>query len=120
MSDTVAIAARAAAQRLQAEAGPGLAAEVEAVLATRDSPSAPPQYVDPVALATLIVAIATLAWTVYADLKKRTAAPPADVVARTIRVTHHDQGQTDVPDHIIEVIVTETLRAAAGQEAEGS
>jgi len=37
MRDPVAIAARAAAQQLQAEAGPGLVAEVEAVLATRES-----------------------------------------------------------------------------------
>ena len=87
MNDPVAVAARAAAQQLEAEAGPGLAAEVEAVLATRESPSAPPQYVDPVALASLIVAIA---------------------------------GQADAPVHIIEVVVTEAIRAATGQEhAEG-
>ena len=65
MNDPVAIAARAAAQQLKTEAGPGLVAEVEAVLATCESPFAPPQYVDPVALASLIVAIASLAWTVY-------------------------------------------------------
>jgi hypothetical protein len=60
MNDPVAIVARAAAPQLAAEAGPGLVAEVEAVLATRDSPSAPPQYIDPVAVASLIVAIASL------------------------------------------------------------
>lgn len=120
MSDPVATAARAAAQQLQAEVGTVLAAEVEAVLATRESPSAPPQYVDPVAVASLIVAIAGLAWTVYTDLKKRTATPSAEVVARTVRVTRRDQGQADTPDHIIEVVVTEVIRAAAGQEhAEG-
>ena len=120
MNDPVGIAARAAAQQLQAEAGPGLVAEVEAVLATRESPSAPPQYVDPVALASLIVAIASLAWTVHTDLKKRTAQPSAEVVARTVRVTRQDQGQAAAPDHIVEVVVTETIRMAADQErAEG-
>jgi hypothetical protein len=93
---------------------------LEAVLATRESPSAPPQYVDPIALASLIVAIASLAWTVYTDLKKRTATPAAEVVARTVQVTRRNQGQADAPDHIIEVVVTEAIRAAAGQEhAEG-
>ncbi len=120
MNDPVGTAARAAAQQLQAEAGPGLVAEVEAVLATRESPSAPPQYVDPIALASLIVAIASLAWTVYTDLKKRTAQPAAEVVTRTIRVTRQDQGQAAAPNHVVEVVVTETIRAAADQEgAEG-
>jgi hypothetical protein len=93
MNDPIGSAARAAAQQLQAEAEPGLVAEVEAVLATRESPSAPPQYVDPVALASLIVAITDLAWAVYADLKRRTAQPSAEVIARTVRVTRQDQGQ---------------------------
>lgn len=120
MNDPIGVAARAAAQQLQAEAVPGLVAEVEAVLATRESPSAPPQYVDPVALASLIVAIASLAWTVYNDLRKRTAKPAAEVVARTVRVTRQDLGQAAAPDHVVEVIVTETISAATAQErAEG-
>ena len=114
MTNTVAIVARSAAQQLEAEGGADLVTEVEAVLATRESPSAPPQYVDPVALASLIVAIASLAWTVYTDLRKRTAKPSAEVVARTVRVTRRDQGQADAPDHIIEIVVTEAIRAAGG------
>jgi len=116
MSDPITIVARAAAQRLEAEDRPGLVAEVEAALAAREFPSAPPQYVDPVALAILIVGIASLAWTVYTDLKKRTAKPAAEVVARTIRVTLWDSGQAAAPDHIVDVVVTETIRAAADQE----
>ena len=116
MTDPIADAACAAAQQLEAEAGPGLVTEVEAVLATRESPSAPPQYVDPVALASLIVTIAGLAWTVYTDLRKRTAKPSPEVVTRGVRVTQRDQGQPDAPDHIVEVVVTETIRAATAQE----
>jgi len=116
MSDPIAIAARAAALRLEAEAGLGLVAEVEAVLATRESPFAPPRYVDPVALASLLVSISSFAWTVYADLRKRMARPSAEVVARTVRVGLRNQGQSAAPDHIVEVVVTETIRAVADQE----
>jgi hypothetical protein len=116
MSDPISTVARAAAQRLEPETTPGLVAEVEAALATRTSPSAPSQYVDPLALASLIVTIASLAWTVYGDLKKRTAQPAAEVVARTVRVTLRDTGQAAAPDRIVDVVVTEAIRAAAGQE----
>ena len=30
------------------------------------------------------------------------------------RVTRRDQGQADAPDHIIDAVITETIRAAAG------
>jgi hypothetical protein len=116
MNDRIAIVARAAAQQLESDAGPGLVAEVEAALATRESPSAPAQYVDPVALASLIVAIASLAWTVYNDLKQRTAKPSAEAVERTVRVARRDQGHADAPDHVVQVIVTQAIRAAADQE----
>jgi len=116
MSEPVAVAALAAAQQLQAEVRPGLVAEVEAILATGESSAAPPQYVDPVELASLIVAIASLAWAVYTDLRKRTATPSAEVVARTVRVARREQGHADTPDQVIEVVITEILRAAAGQE----
>jgi len=119
MNDPIGTAARAAAQQLQVEAGPGLLTEVEAVLAIRESPSAPPQYVDPVALASLIVGIGSLAWTVYTDLKKRTAKPSTEVVARTVRVARRDEGQADAPDHIVEVVVTEVIRAADQREFRG-
>ncbi len=118
MNDPVGTAARAAAQQLQAGAGPGLVAEVEAVLATRESPAAPPQYADPVALASLIVAIASLAWTVYTDLKKRTAKPSPEVVTRTVRVGLRDQGHA-AADHVLEVVVTETIWAADQEHPEG-
>ena len=70
--DGAATAARAAAQRLAADYGPALPQHVEAAL---HAPAEPPtRYVDPVAIGGLIVAVATLAWTVYHDL--RTPTPP--------------------------------------------
>ena len=118
MSDPIGTAAWAAAQRLETEARPGLVAEVEAVLAARDPAAPPSQYVDPVALASLIVAIASSAWTVYTDLRKRTARPAPAVVARAVRVKLRDSGHT-VPDELVEVVVTETVQAGADQDDAG-
>jgi hypothetical protein len=118
VNDPIGTAARAAAQRLETEGRPGLAAEVEAALAARDSTAPPSQYVDPVSLAILIVAVATLAWTVYTDLKKRTAEPAPEVVARSVRVRLRDSGHT-APDEVVEVVVTETVQAGADQDHAG-
>ena len=118
MGDPIGTAARAAAQRLETESRPGLVADVEAALASRDSVSPPSQYVDPVSLAILIVAIATLAWTVYTDLRKRTAEPAPEVVARSVRVRLRDSGHT-APEEVVEVVVTETVHAGADQDQAG-
>ena len=118
MGDPIGTAARAAAQRLETEARPGLVAEVEAALAARDSKSPPSQYVDPVSLAGLIVAVASFAWTVYTDLRKRTAEPAPEVVARAVRVRLRDSGHT-APEEVVEVVVTETVQAGADQDHAG-
>jgi len=111
MTDPVERIARAAASRLTAKHGPSLPIDVEAALHARDSAREPGRYLDPVALGGLIVSIATLAWTIYTDLKQRTPNPSPEVLARTIRVRLRE---TDTPsstdrDAIIEVVVTETL-----------
>jgi hypothetical protein len=93
MSDPVEQNARAAAYRLAAEHGRGLPADVEAALHARGSVPRPDQYLDPVSLAGLIVSAASLAWTVYADLKTRTAKPAPEVVARTVRVRLESAGR---------------------------
>jgi hypothetical protein len=115
MSDPIAIVARRAAQRLEAEGGPGLLAQVEVALADREHESAPSQYLDPVALASLIVSIVSLAWNIYVDRKKRAVKPTAEMLSRTIRVTLQDTGQSSAIDHIVDVVVTETIRAASDQ-----
>jgi hypothetical protein len=116
MTGPVADAARSAAVILAPDLGPNLPADVEAALAARGTQQRPNQYLDPLALASLIVGIASLAWTVYTDLKKRTAKPAAEAVARTVRIKLRDSDQADPPDRIVEVVVTETIRAAADQE----
>jgi hypothetical protein len=119
-SDPVASAARAAAQRLAAEHGPGLAAEVEAALATRGTEQRPGQYLDPVSLGILIVAIATLAWTIYTDKRKTTPDPPTSSVARQVRIELRRQGGTSQhdTDQITEIVVTELLQATGRQPPE--
>jgi hypothetical protein len=77
MTDPAAAAARAAATILAPDLGPSLPAEVEAALAARDSQQRPGRYLDPVSLASLIVSIATLAWTIYNDQRHRTPDPPS-------------------------------------------
>jgi hypothetical protein len=113
MSDPVTSAARAAAELLAEDYGPELAAEVEAILHARRSPRSD-QYFDPVSVGALIVAIAALAWNVYADLRKRRPQPSPDVVARQVRAElreHHSPGP-DKADQIVDVVVTEVIRAA--------
>jgi urease gamma subunit len=88
---------------------------VEAVLARRRTRGVP-QFGDVVALASLVVSVATLAWTVYNDLRERAAKPAAEVVRRTVRVRLREDGQDGVPDRVIEVVVDETI-AAAGEGA---
>jgi len=76
MTDPAAEAARSAAAILAPEFGPSLPAEVEAALAARGMQHRPDRYLDPVSLATLIVAIANLAWMIYNDQRNHTPDPP--------------------------------------------
>lgn len=107
MTDPAAIIACAVATRLSEEYGPNLAVDVEAELhSLRHS-----QYVDPVAIASLIVSVAGLGWTIYTDLKRTASKVQADVLARSLRVTLRDKGGPLTPDQerVVDVVVRETL-----------
>jgi hypothetical protein len=108
MTDPIAETARAAAVRLADEYGPGVLGQVEAELNGRTAGT----YFDPVAIGGLVVAVASLAWTVYADLKKKTPKPDPEVVARAVRVQLDHPGTVDVAvrDNVIAVVVSETAR----------
>jgi hypothetical protein len=107
-------AARSAARRLTAEHSPGTDAEVEAALYARGTQRRPEQYFDPISLGSLIVSVATLAWTVYQDLRKKTPTPPRDVVERRVRVElpASNQAGTAERDRVIEVVVDEIVKDA--------
>lgn len=110
--DPVSVAARAAASHLAAQYGPGLTAEVEAALHTRGTRHRPEQYFDPVSLGSLIVSIASLAWTIYTGLKAKTANPAPEVLTRAVRVElrTRSENSTGAEDKITEVVVTEIIR----------
>jgi hypothetical protein len=115
MPDPVADASRAAAQRLADELGPGLAADVEEALEGRGEAHSPERYLDPVSLGGLIVSVATLAWTVFNDLRNKTPKPPPEGIARRVRVEleTHDSVTPAQRDRIIEIVVSETIVAAS-------
>src|SRR5215472_871264 len=115
MTDPAADAARSAAVILAPDLGPNLPAEVEAALATHGTQQRPDRYLDPVSLASLIVAIATLAWTIYNDQRKHTPDPPPDSLARQVRITLRDQDAALPPgtERITEVVATEITRQAS-------
>ena len=109
MTDPIADSARAAAGRLDSEYGPGLISEVEAAL----DPGKSVQYFDPVSVGALIVSIATLAWTIYNDLKKTKTSPTLDVVARSIHVEIRNWGDLSPTslEQITDIVVTEIINA---------
>jgi hypothetical protein len=137
IDDPAAAAARSAAAILAPDLGQHLGVEVEAALAARGAQRRPERFLDPVALGGLIVAIATLAWTIYTDQRNRAeersrkrdqeqqsqeprqVQPPqqdqladADSIARLIRIALREQ-DTVLPngsEWITEVIVTEIVR----------
>ncbi|ALV34161.1 hypothetical protein [Streptomyces sp. CdTB01] len=117
MADPVGQGARAAAQRLAAPNDLDLTTDVEAALHTREA-TRPDQYLDPISLGALIVSVASLAWTVYNDLRKQTTTPHRDVITRHVRI-RLDQAETPHPalspadrDRYIDITVEETLNAA--------
>lgn len=125
MNSPVELGARAAARRLTTPTRPELAHDVEVALHTRETSPRPDLYADPTALGGLIVSIATLAWTVYGDIRARTGTP-ASTDAVTRRVRHQlDEPDTDTPeldpaerDRIIDVTVEETLDATRQQDTQ--
>ncbi|PKV86345.1 hypothetical protein [Streptomyces sp. TLI_146] len=122
ITDPVALGVRAAARRLAPQTHPGLPDDVEAALYARGAAVRPDQYTDLDSLGTLIVSIATLAWTVHNDLKSRAAAPRREVTVRYVR----DQLELDdaLPpalgpaerDRIVGITVDEVLDAADRQD----
>ncbi len=109
MSDPVTEGARAAGRRL------GIVADVEAALYAQDNAERSGQYFDPVALASLVISAATLAWTVYNDLKKKAAKPSRDLVTRTVTTQlRRSQNVDGDQEEAITITVQETINAIDG------
>lgn len=118
MAEPIEHCARAAAQRLAAHYGLELPANVEAALHSRGAAPRPERYLDPISLASLIVSVVTLAWTVYADLRTKTPEPSLDVLTRRIRIEMRNSTELDPAqrDRIIDVVVEETVQAATRRQ----
>lgn len=106
--------ARRAAERLGPELDRNLPAIVEAEL----QGGRPPERFEPlgtvIALATLIVTAAQLAWTMYRDVKKdKKAAPAPDLMARRLRLELKidENVSAEQRDKIIAVVVDEIAKA---------
>jgi hypothetical protein len=112
MIDPVEAGARSAAERLNARYGPGLPSEVEAVLLDTQGGGDSRQYVDPISLASLIVSVASLAWSIYSDQRARGADPaPDDLVTAVRSALRSPDDAGPVPqEEIIEIVVTEVTR----------
>ena len=111
MTDPITNVARATAERLTPEYGPALAAEVEAALRNAGKDKRPDQYFDPASLGSLIVTIATLAWTVYRDLRTKTPEPSRDIVISQVRDELRSRNGPQPPDadRITQIILTEVI-----------
>lgn len=112
MTDPVEAAARSAALRLNARYGPGLPSEVEAVLLDTQAAGGSRRYVDPISLASLIVSVASLAWSIYSDQRARGAEPPASDVVTAVRSALHSPDDAGPVPHeeIIKIVVTEVTQ----------
>ena len=90
--DVVVEVARAVAAELAPRyGGPRLIAEVEAALHAGDGqragqPKARDQFVDPISISLLIVAIAQFGYQAYSDRKKKGQQPTPEDVARDTRI----------------------------------
>lgn len=105
--------ARSAAQRLARDGDlPALVPEVERQLQLGDADQPAERY-EPItiSLAALVVSIASLAWTVYTDLKKQTPRPDPEVLKRRLRIEAElpEQISTADRDRVLTVIVEETM-----------
>jgi hypothetical protein len=104
--------ARAAARRLAAEINPDIKTTVETAL--RDHATDERYGADPVALGSLVVSAASLAWTIYRDLRDKTAKPDRKTVEQRVRIElpATDQVPAAQRDRIIGVVVEEVIEEA--------
>ena len=116
MSNPAEAGARAAAEKLKARYGSRLVSEVEQILADQGSETPPDQYLDPTAVASVIVSAATLAWTVYSGLRSKKEATTPKVIVQNVIVQIREDHTSDEPEdeEIIAIAVQETLKAIDG------
>jgi hypothetical protein len=110
----IAAGARAAATRLDRDFGPGLPSDVEATLLYGESGGERSAYFDPVSVGSLIVAVATLTWTIYRDQRDKGQRIDQANVLRAVQIELQQETTADAgtQDKIVTVVVTEVIKAA--------
>jgi hypothetical protein len=107
--------ARHAAARLATTLGPDLPALVEQEL-NADPLDPPTRVVDPISLAALLVSVASLAWTIWRDLKKDHAAraqiEQAEALAAALALSAPPALQPPQRALLLQVVAEETVRLA--------
>ena len=87
------VARRAAAQLVDIDAD--LPDAVDHALAEDPLQPPPERLIDPISLASLIVSIAALGWTIYHDLKRDTATAKLNQVGKAERLTARLRDESD-------------------------
>lgn len=112
MDDPVEKIAWAAAARLAPEFGPRTETEVAAALYVRLRPGNATQY-DPVAIGSLIVSIAALAWQIFTDHRNRKPNPSRKVSERVLRTeVRREFEATPTTLRITEVVIDRILTSS--------
>ncbi len=112
MADAVSGIARAAAARLSTDLGGEVVVGVEEALHAQAG--GPERYFDPISLGSLIVSVASLAWTVLRDLRREHAKPLSDVVARGLRV-RLEPGEIAAAQRDLIIDVVDEMLGMAGE-----
>ncbi|MCX5801140.1 MAG: hypothetical protein NTX17_07120 [Candidatus Eisenbacteria bacterium] len=107
--------ARNAAARLAATLGSELPQMTEKALDMPDARGVPDQYLDSataINLASLVVSIASLVWSMCQDRPQKTSKSNRDVIQRriTLKVGRPDGVSVSQRDRIIEVVIDEAMK----------
>jgi hypothetical protein len=119
MDTYVARTARSAADALAIEFDePRLVDEVEASLYARASAQRPGDYLDPIALGSLIVSVANLAWVIYMDRKKVAKPVTPKEIVDTVKMELPETEGLDPArrDKIINIVIDHTIQNDDEQE----
>ena len=107
--------ARHAATRLAATLGPDLPAQVEREL-DPDPLEPPKRLIDPVSLAALLVSVASLAWTIWHDIKKDHATSSHSEQDRALAAALAQSAPPALPTPqralLLQIVAEETVRIA--------